>query len=295
MQQIDRLLVPIPPHAQIQSEVALDSPVVLHIEAQVPLAKGQDWTAQRDLRTERVVGDHVIVGGEQEYPVVARQKHVGRALLIDFAAELDRMLALQHRRVVLQLVHVDDATLREGGIDAEAYAILRRRADQHHIGGAIRRGRRITARKRLLVEETAGPRKAEANLIDKNVAEISHPVQADLLAQSRYALPVADLNSVAEVHAPTKCLLVDVTPEEVVLRRQLEVEPARSFIIVEGTRNEARHRAELNWSASVCACRCARKCKSRGRVNLIGHQHILNIRKDRIARLDCVRSDCAFD
>ena len=71
-------------------------------------------------------------------PLLPGQKHVRRPLLIDFAAELERVLPLQHRGIVLQLVHIDDSPLRKACRHAEANAILRGGTNQDHVCRAIR-------------------------------------------------------------------------------------------------------------------------------------------------------------
>src|SRR5580692_7633421 len=102
-------------------------------------------------------------------------------------------MAFEHRRIILQLVHVDDASLRKPREHAKAHRILCCRPDQSHVGGAAGRGVGVARWERLLLEEYAGARITEADLIYECIAEGACPIQADLLAKSGDILEVTHI------------------------------------------------------------------------------------------------------
>src|SRR5579863_885470 len=206
-------------------------------------------------------------------------------------------MALQHRRIILQLVHVDDAPLGEPGSHAKAHRILPCRPDKKRIGRAVRWAIGIASWERLLLEKYAGARKTEPDLIHEGIAEGARPIQANLLAQSGNILIVTHIDPVTEVNATVERLLVDVAGKKVILIAQLEVDSSRGFIIVKRAGYEARDLAELNGSAAVRARTSCRAWKRDlcGRINLVCHQHILQVGESRIARGDCIGSNGAFN
>src|ERR1700693_289094 len=141
-------------------------------------------------------------------------------------------MALQHRGIILQLVYVDDAPLGKPCRHTKAHRILRCRSDESDVGGAISGGIGVASWEGLLLEEYAGARITEANLVYECIAEGTRPIQADLLAKSGNILIVAHINPVAEVDAAIKSLLVDVAGKEVIFITQLEVDPSRGLIVI---------------------------------------------------------------
>src|SRR5207245_3223719 len=114
---------------------------------------------------------------------------------------LDCVCADSQRHFVPHLVHSDGAALWKAACTAEADFILRGGAQHQNFCRTTQRVLVVTGWDTPFVEEKPCPRVAEAHLVNESVAEIAHPVQADLLVERGDFLEISYINSKAEIYA----------------------------------------------------------------------------------------------
>src|SRR5207248_1450199 len=113
------LLIPIPSQPEIQGQIVLDPPVVLEIQAQIVLFESQYRRTKSDLGKIGRIREIRIEVGIFEEAVDPKQARIRRTLLFILAAKLHHMVSTHPGSIVLQLVHVNDAALRERLVDSE--------------------------------------------------------------------------------------------------------------------------------------------------------------------------------
>src|ERR1700728_3995755 len=113
VQQIARLLVELPSQTEIKCEIVLGSPVILKIQGNVILFEAKNGLPIRHLSREGRIRDECVEIRIGDSAIDFEQTIVGGPLPVVFASPLHYVLAVHHGRVVLQLINIDEAALRE--------------------------------------------------------------------------------------------------------------------------------------------------------------------------------------